>query len=91
MASKLKKSRGIEELKARWGFMFISPWLVGLIIFFFIPIVQSIIYSFSSVNAIGEWLGWKGFEHYDSFINLAHGKGHAMGGFGANLKNQSIQ
>ena len=32
----------------------------------------------------------KGFEHYDSFINLAHGKGHTMGGFGANLKNQSI-
>ncbi len=31
-----------------------------------------------------------GFEHYDSFVNLAHGKGHAMGGFGANLKNQSI-
>ena len=23
-------------------------------------------------------------------VNLAHGKGHAMGGFGANLKNQSI-
>ena len=32
----------------------------------------------------------KGFEHYDSFLNLAHGKGHTMGGFGANLKNQSI-
>ena len=32
----------------------------------------------------------KGFEKYDSIINLAHGKGHAMGGFGANLKNQSI-
>ena len=32
----------------------------------------------------------KGIEHYDSFINLAHGKGHVMGGFGANLKNQSI-
>ena len=32
----------------------------------------------------------KGLEHYDSIINLAHGKGHAMGGFGANLKNQSI-
>ncbi|MBQ3474936.1 MAG: DUF362 domain-containing protein [Bacilli bacterium] len=29
-------------------------------------------------------------KKYDSFINLAHGKGHAMGGFGANLKNQSI-
>ena len=32
----------------------------------------------------------EGMKHYDSFLNLAHGKGHAMGGFGANLKNQSI-
>lgn len=32
----------------------------------------------------------KNFANYDSIINLAHGKGHAMGGFGANLKNQSI-
>ncbi len=30
------------------------------------------------------------FDNYDSFVNLAHGKGHMMGGFGANLKNQSI-
>lgn len=30
------------------------------------------------------------FKDYDSILNLAHGKGHAMGGFGANLKNQSI-
>lgn len=30
------------------------------------------------------------FKEYDSILNLAHGKGHAMGGFGANLKNQSI-
>lgn len=30
------------------------------------------------------------FDNYDAFVNLAHGKGHVMGGFGANLKNQSI-
>lgn len=30
------------------------------------------------------------FTYYDAFVNLAHGKGHLMGGFGANLKNQSI-
>ncbi|MBQ1298699.1 DUF362 domain-containing protein [Candidatus Saccharibacteria bacterium] len=30
------------------------------------------------------------FKNYDSIINLAHAKGHMMGGFGANLKNQSI-
>ena len=32
----------------------------------------------------------RNFANYDAFVNLAHGKGHAMGGFGANLKNQSI-
>ena len=32
----------------------------------------------------------KNFKSYDSILNLAHGKGHVMGGFGANLKNQSI-
>lgn len=32
----------------------------------------------------------KNFASYGSILNLAHGKGHIMGGFGANLKNQSI-
>ena len=32
----------------------------------------------------------KNFDNYDSYVNLAHAKGHVMGGFGANLKNQSI-
>lgn len=29
-------------------------------------------------------------DHYDSMLNLAHFKGHPMGGFGGVLKNQSI-
>ena len=69
MTSKLKKSRGIEELKSRWGLMFVLPWIIGLIIFFFIPIIQSVIYSFSSINSIGENLGWVGFKHYDELLN----------------------
>lgn len=32
----------------------------------------------------------KTFKDYDAFVNLAHFKGHAMGGFGGALKNQSI-
>ncbi len=68
MKTKLKKSRGIEELKSRWGFMFILPWLIGLIIFFFIPIVQSLIFSFSKVSSIGEILSWNGLEHYTKLL-----------------------
>jgi len=29
-------------------------------------------------------------DNYDSILNLAHAKGHAMGGFGANLKNNLL-
>lgn len=32
----------------------------------------------------------KNLANYASLLNLAHGKGHPMGGFGANLKNQAI-
>lgn len=37
------------------------------------------------VDIIGQHL-----DHYDAMINLAHFKGHQMGGFGGVLKNQSI-
>lgn len=67
MKNKLKKGHGIEELKARYGFMFILPWLIGLIIFFFIPIVQSVIYSFSDVVASGG-SKWVGIKHYRELL-----------------------
>ncbi len=37
------------------------------------------------VNVVGNHL-----KNYDSILNLAHFKGHAMGGFGGVIKNQSI-
>lgn len=49
---------------------------------FKIPVVNG---KHLAYDIIGE-----NFKNYDSILNLAHGKGHAMGGFGANLKNQSI-
>lgn len=52
---KVKKSRGIEELKSKYGLMFITPWVIGIVLFFLIPVIQSITYSFSkmTVNSDG--------------------------------------
>lgn len=44
-----KKYRSIEQLKSRYGLMFVSPWIFGFIVFFAFPLVQSILYSFSDV------------------------------------------
>lgn len=71
MNSKLKKARGIEELKSRYGLMFISPWIIGLIVFFLVPIFQSIFYSFCKVvvTSDGVQTTWIGLENYDDILN----------------------
>lgn len=71
MNSKLKRARGIEELKSRYGLMFISPWIIGLIVFFLIPIFQSIFYSFCKVvvTSDGVQTTWIGLENYNDILN----------------------
>ena len=39
-----------ERQKARVGFFFILPWVIGTMLFFLIPLVQSIQYSFGSIK-----------------------------------------
>lgn len=48
-SSRCRKS-AYEQQKARAGFFFILPWIVGTIIFFLIPLLQSIQYSFGSIK-----------------------------------------
>ena len=65
-----KKNRGIEELKGRYGLMFISPWILGIVIFFLLPIVQSVIYSFSemTVTASGIVTKFLGIDNYKEIL-----------------------
>lgn len=49
MKNKKVKHRGIESLKNRYGWMFVSPWVIGFVLFFAIPLFQSIIFSFSDI------------------------------------------
>lgn len=63
---KQKKAKGIESLRRRYGYSFVAHWVIGLITFFFIPLIFSIWYSFSEVS-LGESgfiLDFIGFENY---------------------------
>lgn len=63
---KHKKHRGIESLKSRYGLMFITPWVIGFILFFAIPIIQSVWFSLSEVTLNNEGLvtEFVGMKHY---------------------------
>ena len=54
---KRKKRGGFEALRRRYGFAFVAHWVLGLIVFFFIPIISSIAYAFSDIS-----ITEKGFE-----------------------------
>ncbi len=66
--AKKAKGRGMsyEKRKALYGYGFISLWLAGTVIFFLIPLIQSLRYSFSEVTVSpGEIkLSFAGFQKY---------------------------
>jgi len=58
-------ARGVEALKERYGWICVSPWIIGLIIFFIIPIFQSLLFVFCDVSTkVGKLeIKWTGFEN----------------------------
>lgn len=68
---KKKKYRGIEQLKARYGWYFILSWVIGVVLFFAVPVIQSIIYSFSdmAITENGTQTEWIGLGNYRYIIN----------------------
>ncbi|GAE32173.1 carbohydrate ABC transporter permease [Halalkalibacter hemicellulosilyticus] len=46
--------RTYEGQKVFWGVLFVSPWLLGFIFFFFVPLLTSLQFSFSEISASSE-------------------------------------
>ncbi|KRG09335.1 carbohydrate ABC transporter permease [Lederbergia galactosidilytica] len=55
-----------NQRKAFWGFIFVLPWLLGFIAFFLVPLLNSLRYSFSSIEATANGMSIKfiGLENY---------------------------
>ena len=60
----------MERQRSRWGWVFISPWVVGITVFFVWPMIQSVIYSFSKNNVTekGFELEFVGLDNYLYFF-----------------------
>ncbi|MEJ6950135.1 carbohydrate ABC transporter permease [Natronospora cellulosivora (SeqCode)] len=63
----------VENRKKIGGYMFTLPFVIGFILFFLYPFIQSVIYSFSSIefSRTGYTLSNVGFNnyHYSIFVN----------------------
>ena len=47
---KKKKRGGISSIKRRYGYIFVSPWIFGVIVFVLVPLLNCIYYSFSDTS-----------------------------------------
>ena len=69
-----KKSVSLSAKKARAGWLFVLPFVIGLIVFYIGIIAESIGYSFASYSKIpaarggGYSLTWVGFSNYQSIL-----------------------
>ena len=60
------KQLGLRRKQARTGLAFVSPFIVGLIVYFIMPVVQSIGFSFSNIEVTGTGFNqsFAGLENY---------------------------
>ncbi|MGH2559638.1 MAG: carbohydrate ABC transporter permease [Thermomicrobiales bacterium] len=53
---------------ALWGYLFVAPQVIGLLCFVLIPMVASLLLSFSRYD-LGEPRAWIGFENYRTLVD----------------------
>lgn len=67
---KTKKNRGIVELKSRYGYLFTMHWIIGIVIFFALPLIQSVIFAFCKIEIISGGIDMKlvGFANFKQIL-----------------------
>lgn len=67
---KKKRVKGVESLRRRYGYSFVAHWVIGLIAFFFVPVIYSLCYAFSdvSVESTGFTMEFVGFKNFSESL-----------------------
>jgi multiple sugar transport system permease protein len=67
-AAPRRRRRSPHRRAIRLGLLFVSPWIVGFVLFFAYPFFATIYYSFTNFDGVGA-AHWIGFANY---VNLFH-------------------
>ena len=74
-SKKVKKGKRrltLPRQKALYGYLFISPFVIGFLLFFLTPLLQSLYFSFSDlkVTATGYELHYSGLKNYIQVLRI---------------------
>lgn len=60
---KRNKAGTLKKNDMFWGYLFIAPMLLGLLVFYIFPVFQTFFYSFNDWGAFGNY-SWSGLDNY---------------------------
>jgi ABC-type sugar transport system permease subunit len=65
----LPRFSGLAWRRARWGYLFIAPWIIGFLAFTAIPMVATFAFSLTNINlAQTEPLRFVGLKNYEALL-----------------------
>ena len=57
----------LTKKRARWAYVFLAPWLIGVVLVFIVPLLLSVAFSFSTVTVDNgyslQFVGWENFRY----------------------------
>src|SRR4051812_37111338 len=68
IAEQGKRKHALRRKEARWGYIFISTWLVGFVLWYLYPLAAGLYYSFTSYDLLTA-PHWIGLGNYRTLID----------------------
>jgi ABC-type sugar transport system permease subunit len=66
----LPRFSGLAWRRARWGYVFIAPWIAGFLAFTLIPMIATFVFTFTNINlAQAEPVRFVGLKNYETLLN----------------------
>jgi multiple sugar transport system permease protein len=63
------KMSGIQKKEARWGLLFLSPWIFGFLAFYLLPMIASFVFSLFNFNpAVPDESTYIGFQNWQRAV-----------------------
>ena len=67
---RLVRPRGLAWRRALWGYVFISPWIIGFLIFTLGPMIATLGFTFTNINLEqAEPLQFVGLRNYQKLLS----------------------
>lgn len=64
------KMSKLAKQEALWGLLFLSPWIIGFFLWTFLPMVASLVFSFTEFNLLHrEDIQWVGLNNYVRYFH----------------------